>query len=100
MSQILLAIEGPSPNVGSGAVAPYGKNTETLDGVETEGTGKSLDANGIAGGTMSDQTVQTLPSTTSVPQVNGGVAAVASGLAASPNPQHNATSITAEPNQG
>jgi hypothetical protein len=63
MSQILLAIDGPSPNVGSGATAPYGKATDTLDGVSTEGTGVSLGANGIVGGTMSDQTNVVVPST-------------------------------------
>jgi hypothetical protein len=94
MSQILLAIDGPSPNVGSGATAPYGKATETLDGVETEGTGKSLGANGIAGGTMSDQTSVVVPSTRPVAAVDSSSPGINSGLPATVLSVTNATTET------
>ena len=120
--KLIPAIDGPSPNVGSGLVPPYGKATDTLDGVETEGTGLGLGANGIAATTLSvDETVTTLPSTTAVPQVNSESPGIASGLTVPPQRggvptsttlgvgvtgtgldqvQQNATTITAEPNQG
>jgi hypothetical protein len=118
MTQIVLQIDGPSPNVGSGLTPPYGKATDTLDGVETEGTGLGLGANGIAATTMTDQTTQTLPTTTAVPQVNAEAPGINCGI---PTPggiptstvlgvsvagtgkdqvQQNATTITAEPSQG
>jgi hypothetical protein len=82
MSQILMGYDGPSPNVGSGKVPPYGKATDTLDGVETEGTGLGLGANGIAATTMTDQTEQVVPTNIIVPQVTQEVAGIRSGLAA------------------
>ena len=114
MSQILLAIEGPSPNVGSGATAPYGIATNSIDGVDGNGTGsnglgtvppntagtrKSLSTSGIAGGTFTDNTVQVIPSTIPVPaispsspNVNCGKPGAFAGVAS--------TTIPAEPSQG
>jgi hypothetical protein len=82
MSQIILAIDGPSPNVGSGAKPPYGVATTTEEGISVGGTGVGLPAAGITNTTMLDQTVQVIPSTIPVPQVNQETAGVASGLTA------------------
>jgi hypothetical protein len=80
MTQIVLAIDGPSPNVGSGLTPPYGRATDTELGVQTEGTGLSLPAAGITNTTMPDQTVQVIPSTVPVPQLNQEAPGVSSGL--------------------
>jgi hypothetical protein len=80
-AHILMAIDGPSPNVGSGATAPYGIATTTEDGVSTGGTGTGLGPNGIAQTTYSDSTETTTPSSTTVPQLNQEVTGVHSGLA-------------------
>jgi hypothetical protein len=82
MSQIVLAIDGPSPNVGSGLKPPYGVATTTEDGISVGGTGVGLPSAGITNTTMLDQTVQVIPSTVPVPQVNQETAGVASGLTA------------------
>ena len=52
MSQIVLAIDGPSPNVGSGLKPPYGVATTTEDGISVGGTGLGLPAAGITNTTM------------------------------------------------
>jgi hypothetical protein len=80
MSQIVLAIDGPSPNVGSGLKPPYGVATTTEDGISVGGTGLGLAAAGITTTTMLDQTVQTIPSTVPVPQLDQEVASVQSGM--------------------
>jgi hypothetical protein len=118
MTQIVLAIDGPSPNVGSGLTPPYGIPTNTNDAVNTEGTGTSLGANGITNTTMADQTVQVVPSTIPVPQVDAETSGIRSGLASpggiptntvlgvatagtgKDQVQQNATTIPSEPNQG
>lgn len=79
MSQIVLAIDGPSPNVGSGLKPPYGVATTTEDGISVGGTGLGLPAAGITNTTMLDQTVQVIPSTVPVPQLNQETAGIASG---------------------
>jgi hypothetical protein len=118
-NKIILAIDGPSPNVGSGLLPPYGKATDTLDGIETEGTGLGLPAGGIAATSLpTDETVQVIPSTIPVPQVNQEVPGISSGVVApggiptstvlgvgvagtgKDQTQQNATTIPAEPSQG
>jgi hypothetical protein len=120
MTQIVLAIDGPSPNVNSGL--PYanspGTGPFTDEGEGASGTGPGLGLNGIAATTMSDQTTQTLPTTTAVPAVRQADAGIRSGLAVPAGIPTSttlgvgvtgtgpdqvaqaATTITAEPNQG
>jgi hypothetical protein len=59
---------------------------DTEKKLTTQGNGVSLGANGIVGSTITDHSVEVIPSTIPVPQLDAGVAGVASGLATSPNP--------------
>jgi hypothetical protein len=86
MTQILRPINGPSPSVGSGLTPPYGQATGTEDGTTTDGTGLGLGPNGIAGGTMADQTSVVVPSTRSVAPVDGSSSGINSGLPATVAP--------------
>jgi hypothetical protein len=95
MTQILAPIDGPSPNVGSGLTPPYGKATDTVDGVATEGTGLGLGATGIAGGTMTDGTAPgPVPSTRAVSAVDSSSSGINSGLAATKAAVTNPTTVS------
>jgi hypothetical protein len=102
-NKIILAIDGPSPNVNSGLASQndrgVGPFTDGASGA-VSGTGPGLGPNGIAATSLAvDETVAVLPTTTAVPQVNGGSPGINCGKP-SPALQQNATSITAEPSQG
>jgi hypothetical protein len=86
MSQILpilRPVNGPSPNVGSGLTPPYGVATTTEDGISQGGTGQGLGANGIAGGTLTDQTLTTSPTNRTAYALDSSSPNIDSGLAGS-----------------
>ena len=87
-------IDGPSPNVGSGLVPPYGiaPVTNEDNGVLNEGTGLSLGLGGIVSPTnfaavITDQEITTNPSTRTAEGNNGMSPNVESGLPAGTYPQ-------------
>jgi hypothetical protein len=89
MSLLVQPVDGPSPNVGSGATAPYGIPTTTADGLTQQGTGVGLGPNGLAGTTIVNHETEVLPSTIPVPaispsspNVNCGKPAAFAGVAA------------------
>jgi hypothetical protein len=101
--KLILAIEGPAPNVNSGR--PYandplmGPFTEMTTG-SVMGVGPGLPLGGIVATTLAvDETVTVVPSTIAVPQLNGGSPGINSGLAA-PVAKQNATTIPQMPSQG
>lgn len=94
MSILVLAIDGPSPNVASGLPDTSGAAAQNTFMGTQNGTGPGLKLAGIAGATITSHEVEVIPGTIPVPQIDAGVAGVASGLSASPNPGKSATSIT------
>jgi hypothetical protein len=99
MSILVKATQGMSPNVnsglGAGNYAP-GAGTFTGEGPanDVSGTGGSGNATAGSSTTITSHEVEVIPSTIPVPAITAGVAGVASGLSASPNPGASATSIT------
>ena len=97
MSQILLAIDGPSPNVGSGLTPPYGVPTTTEDGISQGGTGAGLGTSGIAGGTMVDATISTNPSNRTAYAEDSMSPNVESGLPAGQYPPNSEATVLGSP---
>ena len=120
--KLIPAIDGVSPFVNSGL--PYanspgtGPFTDSGSGCNS-GTGPGLGPNGIAATSLpTDETVQVVPSTIPVPQVDAETSGIRSGLASpggiptntvmgvatagtgKDQVQQNATTIPSEPNQG
>ena len=119
--KLIPAVDGPSPNVNSGRPYANDPNTGpfTDSGEGTSGTGPGLGPNGIAATSLpTDETVQVVPSTIPVPQVDAETSGIRSGLASpggiptntvmgvatagtgKDQVQQNATTIPSEPNQG
>jgi hypothetical protein len=84
-THILMAIDGPSPNVNSGLLYANSPGTGpfTDDGLTSDesGTGAGLALAGIAASTYADATVTTTPATTTVPQLDQEVAGIHSNIA-------------------
>jgi hypothetical protein len=113
MSQIILPVDPPSPNVGSGLKPPYGIPSWPIQGVDGTGVGSNglgnlppdiagtgVGPNGLAGGTMTDDTVAVIPSTIAVPAISVSSPNVRSGLVGAAQLGQAATTIPAEPSQG